>query len=293
MVASLTHRPPYRRMAASPQPARYRPESAILELGDAFYDPVAPARFPETRLRFRNDRAAASVGLESLGDAQWLAHFGRFEPLPGTLQTPLALRYHGHQFRVYNPEIGDGRGFLFAQLRDSSGRLLDLGTKGSGRTRYSRTADGRLTLKGAVREVLATEMLEALGVNTSKSFAVFETGEQLVRGDEPSPTRSAVLTRLSHGHIRIGTFQRLAFYGDVENLKKLTRYCREQLYLEQPSDDDAGNGLRLFDLVSAATADLAASYLAAGFVHGVLNSDNINITGESFDYGPWRFTPFW
>src|SRR5207237_3580374 len=134
-------------------------------------------------------------------------HFGRFVPLPGSLDQPLALRYHGHQFRSYNPDIGDGRGFLFAQGHDARGRLMDLGTKGSGQTPYSRFADGRLTLKGGVREVLATEMLEALGVNTSKSFALFETGESLVRGDEPTPTRSSVLTRLSHGHIRIGTFQ--------------------------------------------------------------------------------------
>jgi uncharacterized protein YdiU (UPF0061 family) len=136
-------------------------------------------------------------------------------------------------------------------------------------------------------------MLEALGVDTSKSFALFETGEALERGDEPSPTRSAVLTRLSHGHIRIGTFQRLAFFGEVDNLNKLTRYCLENLYAERPAADDGENALRLFDLVSVATATLAASYLAAGFVHGVLNSDNINVTGESFDYGPWRFTPEW
>jgi uncharacterized protein YdiU (UPF0061 family) len=194
---------------------------------------------------------------------------------------------------VYNPEIGDGRGFTFAQLRDDRGRLLDLGTKGSGQTPYSRHADGRLTLKGGVREILATEMLEALGVNTSKSFALFETGEELERGDEPSPTRSSVLTRLSHGHMRIGTFQRLAFFGQVENINRLVRYCLENLYEVAPASDDKENGLRLFDLVSGATATLAASYMAAGFVHGVLNSDNINVMGESFDYGPWRFTPDW
>jgi uncharacterized protein YdiU (UPF0061 family) len=101
------------------------------------------------------------------------------------------------------------------------------------------------------------------------------------------------LTRLSHGHIRIGTFQRLAFFGELDNLKKLTRYCLENLYAQQPASDDAENALKLFDLVSNRIATLAASYLAAGFVHGVLNSDNINITGESFDYGPWRFTPDW
>src|SRR5690606_2061652 len=97
----------------------------------------------------------------------------RFEPLPGSLQTPLALRYHGHQFRTYNPDLGDGRGFLFAQCYDlEDGRLLDFGTKGSGPTPWSRGGDGRLTLKGGLREILASEMLEALGVNTSKSFSL-------------------------------------------------------------------------------------------------------------------------
>jgi uncharacterized protein YdiU (UPF0061 family) len=270
----------------------YRPDPKILTLGDDFYDAVEPARFLQCTPRFLNRRWAKRVGLE-LPDQQWADHFCRFEPLPQNLEQPLALRYHGHQFRVYNPEIGDGRGFTFAQLRDGAGRLLDLGTKGSGQTPYSRHADGRLTLKGGLREVLATEMLEAFGVNTSKSFALFETGEALERGDEPSPTRSSVLTRLSHGHVRIGSFQRLAFFGQLENIRKLVRYCLDNVYSEAPSTDDSENALRLFDLVSQATAMLAASYLVAGFVHGVLNSDNINVTGESFDYGPWRFTPEW
>lgn len=189
----------------------YQPKSTFLELGDGFADPVKAADFPETIIRYRNDRAAKSVGLDGLTDEEWVKHFGRFEQLPGTLAEPLAQRYHGHQFRHYNPEIGDGRGFLFAQMQDDEGRLMDLGTKGSGTTPYSRSGDGRLTLKGGVREIMATEMLEALGVNTSKTFSIIETGENLHRGDEPSPTRSAVMVRLNHGHIRIGTFQRHAF----------------------------------------------------------------------------------
>ena len=268
---------------APPQP--YRADPKILTLGDEFYDRVAPAEFPQAIPRFLNRRWATRIGLAGI---DWEAHFARFEPLPDNLPQPLALRYHGHQFRHYNPDLGDGRGFLFAQLRDDQDRLLDLGTKGSGQTPWSRQGDGRLTLKGGVREVLATEMLEALGVNTSKSFALFETGEALQRGDEPSPTRSAVLTRLSHGHIRIGTFQRLAFFQDATGISALTRYCLANFYGEE-SDDP----LRLCDLVCTATARLAASYVAAGFVHGVLNSDNINVTGESFDYGPWRFAPEW
>jgi len=272
------------------RPQAYRPKTAILELGENFYDPVEAADFPETRLRFRNDRAAASVGLDGLSDAEWLSHFGRFAPLEGSLPEPLALRYHGHQFRVYNPEIGDGRGFLFAQMRDDRDRLMDLGTKGSGQTPWSRFGDGRLTLKGGVREVLATEMLEALGVETSRSFSLIETGEALDRGDEPSPTRSAVLVRLSHGHIRIGTFQRLAYERDEDAMRRLIAYVLRHYYGEDGGEDAP---VRLLQHVVARTAKLAASYMAAGFVHGVLNSDNINVTGESFDYGPWRFAPTW
>ncbi|MDQ8757339.1 YdiU family protein [Sphingosinicella sp. LHD-64] len=277
-------------MTVLPQPGAYRPDPAILALGDDFYVVVEAADFPQTILRFRNDRAAAAVGLDSLTDADWIRHFGCFAPLPDNLREPLALRYHGHQFRVYNPDIGDGRGFLFAQLRDGHGRLLDLGTKGSGQTPYSRFGDGRLTLKGGVREILATEMLEALGVETSRTFSLIETGEALERGDEPSPTRSAVLVRLSHGHIRIGTFQRLAALGETANILKLADHCLAHFFNEGGGEDAP---VRLLRRVTAGTARLAASYIAAGFVHGVLNSDNINVTAESFDYGPWRWTPYW
>ena len=135
--------------------APYLPDPEILGLGPDFYDPVEPARFTGCTARFVNRAWADRVGLD-LDDDGWARHFCRFEPLADNLTEPLALRYHGHQFRVYNPEIGDGRGFLFAQLRDDEGRLLDLGTKGSGQTPYIRRAAGRLTLKGGVREVLAS-----------------------------------------------------------------------------------------------------------------------------------------
>ena len=272
-------------MNRTPQPGTYRPAQDILALADFIADPVRPADFPKAQIRFRNDRWAADVGLDRLSDAEWVAHFARFEPLTDSLPEPLALRYHGHQFRSYNPEIGDGRGFLFAQLRDSEDRLLDLGTKGSGQTPYSRFGDGRLTLKGAVREILATEMLEALGVETSKTFSVIETGEALDRNDEPSPTRSAVLVRLNHSHLRIGSFQRLAAQRDAVSLRRLVDYAMPRYF---GSD---GGPVELLTNVVSRTSRLAGWFMAAGFVHGVLNSDNINITGESFDYGPWRWTP--
>lgn len=283
-------------MPFDPMPFRYSPATLINDLAQWLGDEVAPANFPETKLRFRNDRWAQAVGLSALSDKQWVRHFGRFEPLNDNLPRPLALKYHGHQFRAYNPEIGDGRGFLFAQMRDGEGRLLDLGTKGSGTTPYSRTADGRLTLKGAVREILATEMLEAQGVNTSKTLSVVETGEDLERGDEPSPARSAVMVRLSHGHIRIGTFQRLLALEEAAHMEALVDYCLAQFPGPNPPEDAPGReepAIILMHQVVERMADLAASYMVAGFVHGVLNTDNMNITGESFDYGPWRWLPHW
>ncbi len=268
----------------------YRPDPALRALGAGFYDAVEPARFPRLEPRFRNQRWAEQVGLGDLDDAAWRRHFGELQPLPDNLEQALAQRYHGHQFDVYNPALGDGRGFVLAQLRDGAGRLLDLGTKGSGQTPYSRGGDGRLTLKGGVREVLATEMLEALGVSTSKSFSLFETGEALSRGDEPSPTRSSVLVRLGHSHVRFGSFQRLHYEGDAERVARLLDYCCEQL-LPLGAVDKAERAARFLAEVTRRSASLCASWMVAGFVHGVLNSDNMVVTGESFDYGPYRFLP--
>jgi uncharacterized protein YdiU (UPF0061 family) len=270
----------------------YRPDVRFPELGPEFFDPVDPAEFPRAEIRFRNDRVARRVGLEALTDAEWAQAFARFEPLPGNLPRPLALRYHGHQFRTYNPDLGDGRGFLFAQLREArSDRLLDLGTKGSGKTRWSRSGDGRLTLKGAVREALATELLEALGVPTSKTLSVIETGEALHRHDEPSPTRSAVLTRLSFSHIRFGTFQRLAYFDRADLIARLVDHVIDIYYPDLAALEAAQRPAALLGAATAQAADLVARWTAAGFVHGVLNTDNMNITGESFDYGPYRFVP--
>ncbi len=275
----------------------YRPEPLFFDLGADYADAVQAADFPQTILRFRNDRAAAEVGLEGLSEAEWIAAFGRFEPLPGQ-PGPIAMRYHGHQFRHYNPDLGDGRGFLAAQMRETPQaaalrkrgdrpRLMDLGTKGTGQTPWSRGGDGRLTLKGGVREVLAATMLEAQGVPTSRAFSLIETGEALERGDEPSPTRSAVLVRLSHSHVRFGTFQRAAYLGRKDQIEALIEHVRSLYHPGVAAGDAPG----LLTAIVEASARLTARWIAAGFVHGVLNTDNLNVTGESFDYGPWRFLP--
>jgi serine/tyrosine/threonine adenylyltransferase len=258
----------------------------ILQLGHEFYDVVQAANFPQGQLRYANSSIGLNIDKNNFVD---------FAPLENNLKSPLALRYHGHQFQHYNPELGDGRGFLYAQVQSKDNQWYDLGTKGSGTTPYSRQGDGRLTLKGAFREALATEMLESLGVNTSKTLCFFETGENLVRNDEPSPTRSAVLTRYSLGHIRIGTFQRLAFLKQIENIKKLVSYCMNFYYSGQLSEhnitDENLLAAHFLQNVVRRSAKLSAQVMMAGFVHGVLNTDNINISGELFDYGPYRFMP--
>jgi uncharacterized protein YdiU (UPF0061 family) len=140
-----------------------------------------------------------------------------------------------------------------------------------------------------VREALATAMLEALGVPTSRTFSLIETGEALQRNDEPSPTRSAVLTRLSHSHVRFGTFQRHAYFERADLIDALIGHVIETYYPEL--GDAADRPAALLGAVVARSAHLTARWMAAGFVHGVLNTDNMNITGESFDYGPYRFLP--
>jgi serine/tyrosine/threonine adenylyltransferase len=261
-------------------------EAAIEKLGNDYYDSVPAAQFPQHILRFRNDDVLGTVlGLDpnTVSEEDFLEFFGRFEgrePL-------LALRYHGYQFGEYNPNLGDGRGFLLAQVRGQDGELYDFGTKGSGRTPYSRTADGRLTLKGGVREVLASETLQRMGVRTSRCLSLIETGESLWRGDEPSPTRSSVMVRFSRSHIRFGTFERLHAIRRPDLIAKLLDHVIEQYYPHLLHKTDAY--ARFYAELVERTADLVAQWMSVGFCHAVLNTDNMSITGESFDYGPYAF----
>jgi uncharacterized protein YdiU (UPF0061 family) len=185
--------------------------------------------------------------------------------------------------------LGDGRGFLYGQVRGLDGELYDFGTKGSGTTPYSRGGDGRLTLKGGLREVLASEMLARLGVRTSRALSLIETGEQLWRGDEPSPTRSSVLVRFSRSHIRFGTFERLHALQRPDLIPPLLDHVLTYYYPHLLQRDEPY--LDFYQELVAKTAKLAAQWLAAGFCHAVLNTDNMSITGESFDYGPFAFIP--
>ena len=273
-------------MEINPNPLLNLQYEPVMEnLGDDYYDEVAAADFPAHWLRFRNDSLLPKLGLDpvTVKDADFIEAFGKFKGV----RPFLALRYHGYQFGAYNPFLGDGRGFLYGQVRGVDDNLYDLGTKGSGRTPYSRTADGRLTLKGGVREVLAAEALQRLGVNTSRCLSLIETGESLWRGDEPSPTRSSVMVRLSRTHIRFGTFERLHYLQRPDYIAKLLDSAIATYYPDLADTED--KYAHFYAALVVRVAQLAAQWMAAGFCHGVLNTDNMSIAGESFDYGPYAF----
>lgn len=277
--------------------ASLRMESPFYQLGPAFYDPVSPGRFSSLRLRWKNPALLARLGADParVSEEELVAAFGSFSPLPQRAHPPLAQRYIGYQFQVFNSGLGDGRGFLLGQVRTPDGALLDLGTKGSGTTPYSRGGDGHLTLKGGIRELIAAEFLHAMGVKTSRPLSLVEHDAKLWRGDEPSPTRASILVRVGESHVRFGTFERHYYLSRDEqdrarNLAALADHVIECYYptlRELPAG--APRYLALYEQVVARTARLVAGWIRAGFCHGVLNTDNMNIAGDSFDYGPFAF----
>ncbi|MCE2888002.1 MAG: YdiU family protein, partial [Pseudanabaena sp. 42896M_M3] len=261
-------------------------ETAIESLAD-YHDIVTAAEYPMHKLRWRNDDILPMIGLapSEVSDDDFIEAFGHFQ----AVRPFLALRYHGYQFGEYNPQLGDGRGFIYGQVRGIDNELYDFGTKGSGRTPYSRSADGRLTLKGGVREIIASEALHRMGVTTSRCLSLVETGEDLWRGDEPSPTRSSVMVRFARSHIRFGTFERLRWIGRADLTRKLLDHVL-QIYYPHIWGKENQDGIFYLELVER-VATLCAQWMAAGFCHAVLNTDNMSITGESFDYGPFAFIP--
>lgn len=260
-------------------------EMAIENLGEDYYEEVTPAKFPQYILRFVNKNLLPVMGIEekTVTEDDWIEAFGKFQGI----RPCLALKYHGYQFGAYNPQLGDGRGFLCGQIRGQDGLLYDFGTKGSGRTPYSRQADGRLTLKGGIREVIAGEALSRLGVNTSRCLSLIETGESLWRGDEPSPTRSAVMVRFTKSHIRFGSFERLHYLQRPDLIKNLLDHVIYYYYPHLTTSDNPY--IDFYRELVQRVALLSAQWMSAGFCHGVLNTDNMSITGESFDYGPYAF----
>ena len=198
--------------------------------------------------------------------------------------TPVAQAYAGHQFGGYSPLLGDGRALLLGEITDRNGRLLDLHLKGSGRTPFARAGDGRAVVGPMLREYLVSEAMHALQIPTTRSLAVVATGRQ-VRRDDMLP--GAVLARVASSHLRVGSFQYARATENIELLKRLADHAISRHY---PHAADAGNPyLALFAAVVSAQAELVARWMLVGFVHGVMNTDNMTISGETIDYGPCAF----
>ncbi len=196
---------------------------------------------------------------------------------------PVAQAYAGHQFGGLSPSLGDGRAVLLGELIDRSGRRRDLQLKGSGRTPFSRGGDGLAALGPMLREYVVGEAMHALGVPTSRALAVTTTGTTVYREGRPP---GAVLARVAASHLRVGTFEYFAIRGDTARVERLVRYALDRHY---PAADRANPALALFEAVRDAQARLVAQWMGVGFVHGVMNTDNVTISGETLDYGPCAF----
>ncbi|MFM5916960.1 MAG: protein adenylyltransferase SelO [Novosphingobium sp.] len=236
------------------------------------------------RLVLFNHGLAERLGLpgHEAGEEQIARWYSGAEPPPGS--EPAALAYAGHQFGQFNPAMGDGRALLLGEIVAPDGVRFDIQFKGSGRTPYSRGGDGMCTLSAALREYLVSEAMAALGVQTTRSLAVVATGSGIWR-DQPHP--AAVLTRVAASHLRVGSFEFAAAHLGRDAVARLTDYALERHF---PALLDAANRpLALLEAVADAQAKLVAKWMALGFVHGVMNTDNVTISGETIDYGPCAF----
>ncbi len=216
--------------------------------------------------------------------ADLAAYFSGQHPLPGA--QPIAQKYTGHQFGVYNPALGDGRGLLLGELRDALGSHWDLHLKGAGQTPYSRFGDGRAVLRSCIREFLASEALPALGIPATRALCVVTGAEQALR-EQPEPC--AMLARMTPTHVRFGHFEYLFHSEQHTQLAELADYLITRLHPHLAGLSASERYLSWFNEVVERTAELIAKWQAYGFAHGVMNTDNMSIIGETFDFGPYGF----
>jgi uncharacterized protein YdiU (UPF0061 family) len=255
--------------------ARELPELAL---------PWRAEEFPEPRLLLLNEPLAAELGLDpaALAGPEGVRLLVGREVPPGA--APVAQAYAGHQFGGFSPRLGDGRALLLGELVDADGRLRDLHLKGSGRTPFARGGDGLAAVGPMVREYVVSEAMHALGIPTTRSLAVVATGRP-VRRETLLP--GAVLARVASSHLRVGSFQYAAATGDVDLLRRLADHA---IARHHPAAAEAGHRYRaLYEAVVAVQAALVAQWMLVGFVHGVMNTDNMTISGETIDYGPCAF----
>jgi len=249
-----------------------------------FYVPWQPVAVPAPRILFLNHALAEELGLDvsSLDETEAAAVFAG-NALPAGAE-PIAQAYAGHQFGGFSPQLGDGRALLLGEVIDRQKRRRDIALKGSGRTPFARNGDGKAAVGPMLREVLIGEAMHALGIPTTRALAVAATGEPVQR---ESSLPGAVLTRVASSHIRVGTFEYFASRGETEQVRKLAQYAIARHY---PEIADASNPfLSLLEAVAARQATLIAQWMNVGFIHGVMNTDNMAISGETIDYGPCAF----
>ena len=259
-------------------------DNSYARLPERFFAPVRPLRSPSPALIQVNGDLASELGL----DAEWLAGPAGLDMLCGRAiadgSVPIAQAYAGHQFGNFVPQLGDGRAILLGEVVDRHGRRRDIQLKGAGRTPFSRGGDGRAALGPVLREYLISEAMAALGIPTTRALAAVTTGEQVVR---ETVLPGAMLTRVASSHIRVGTFQYFAARGDVEAIRLLADHVIARHY---PAASTAARRYRaLLDAVIFAQANLVARWLLIGFIHGVMNTDNMSVGGETIDYGPCAF----
>jgi serine/tyrosine/threonine adenylyltransferase len=261
----------------------WRWENTYAQLPGAFFSRARPAAVRAPALVVLNDALASAMGLTTEGvSADALAALFAGQVIPEGAD-PLAQAYAGHQFGGFTI-LGDGRAILLGEHRTPDGRLLDVQFKGSGETPFSRRGDGRAALGPMLREYVISEAMHALGSPTTRSLAVVTTGEPVYRDRR---LRGAVLTRVASSHVRVGTFEYFAAHRDVEGLRTLVKYVIGRHYPELAERDDAT--VALLEAVMRAQAALIAQWQAVGFVHGVMNTDNMAVSGETLDYGPCAF----
>ncbi len=259
-------------------------QNTYARLPERFFSKQAPAKVPEPSLIRANAELAAELGIDPawLETPEALAAFSGNAVPEGA--EPIAQAYAGHQFGGFVPQLGDGRAILLGEVVDSRGKRRDIQLKGSGRTVFSRGGDGKSALGPVLREYIVSEAMHALGVPTTRALAAVTTGEIVAR-EEPTP--GGVFTRVAASHIRVGTFQYFAARQDTEALRVLTDYCIARHY---PRAAEAENPMLAFlENVIEAQAKLVAKWLPLGFIHGVMNTDNCAISGETIDYGPCAF----
>ncbi len=251
---------------------------------EGFYVPSKATEVPNPQLLRLNRGLAEELGLDpdALSSDQGTAIFAGNELPEGS--RPLAQAYAGHQFGHFVPQLGDGRALLLGELIDRNGKRRDIQIKGSGRTPFSRGGDGKAAISPVLREYLISEAMHALGIPTTRALAGVATGEGILR---ESVLPGAVLTRVAASHIRIGTFQFFAARGETEKVKQLADYSIARHYPELDESDNPYLGF--LAAVCDAQAGLIARWMHVGFVHGVMNTDNMTISGETIDYGPCAY----